>query len=85
MHGPQSQVTTANKDAVLLPPMERVEAVRSHWGTLSDDERADILSVSLLDLRGVAAEMAQSARTNASKRIDTGTSSTRNASVTSLS
>ena len=71
MHGPQShiqpQAARVEKDAALLPPMERVEAVRSHWATLLEEERSDMLSVSLQDLRRVAADVAQSARTTASE------------------
>jgi hypothetical protein len=52
--------------AVLLPPMERVEAVRSHWEVLSEAERADMLSVDIIDLRASAAEVAQSARASTS-------------------
>lgn len=39
-----------------LPPQERVQAVRPFWETLSQEQRVQLLSLSLEELRGKAAD-----------------------------
>ena len=40
-----------------LPPQERVQAVRPFWETLTQEQRVQLLSLSLEDLRAKAADV----------------------------
>ena len=62
------QLELALEALLLLPPMERVDAVRPLWKSMTQDKRAELLAVDVETLRETAKQVAKTAVLHAGKR-----------------
>ena len=56
-----SQFESALQSMLRQPPLQRVEAVRPFWQSLTDDKRAELLTITIAKLRETAKQVAKMA------------------------